>query len=370
MLRARRRQITIHTYELQRRARANYPKKRAEYPRSVIALWKQVMRDRVAATKALVDFRGARGEFHAHSNHSDGAGTVADLAYYKEASGLDFMFVTDHWGVTQKRECVRHQNVWWGQEPGTQHHHIGILGINRKFSPSGRLAEDYERAAAAGGVPFIAHPAGWFPRTRYSDEQKASLDLLGPRFAMEIINGANQIFDCWDVTDEQSVVLWDQHLLRGKEVTVLGNTDAHLAEAIGDVWTAVLPDEFSVEGVLDALRRGRAFVSDGPIVDLTLQADGGPIAGMGQTLQSVSPAVTVRALAADSAGLSEVRLIRDGQVVTSWPVRDEQVLSRSFADTHAAGARYYRLECFARDGRRAYTNPVYVRPNGHEPGLV
>lgn len=331
------------------------------------------MRERVDKTKALIDFRGYRGDFHMHSNHSDGASKVADLVHYKEASGLDTIFVTDHSGVTQKRDCVRFKNVWWGQEPGTQHHHLGILGLDRKFVPSMNLVADYRRVIGRGGVPFIPHPTGWFPTTRYSQEQIDALDQLGDEFAIEIINGANQVFDCFDVTDQMSVELWDQHLLKGKRVVALGCTDAHLCEAIGDVWTGFAAEELSRDGVLDAIRRGHAFVSDAPLVDLTVQADGGPIRGMGETLtthrsrRERRPPLTIRVLAADSLGLSEVRLIRNGKVLRTWVPdgihpQDGQVVSHAVTDADAVAPLYYRLECFARDGRRAYTNPVYVRP--------
>ena len=325
------------------------------------------MRERFAETKALVGFRGFRGDMHLHTNHSDGSGTVAELVEYRDAGGLDFIFVTDHWGLTQKRECMRHENVWWGQEPGTQHHHLGCLGIDRKFTPQNDLAADYQAIIDRGGVPFIPHPTGWFPSTRYTDEQKQSLDLLGDCFTMEIINGANQLFDCWDVTDAMSVELWDEHLKRGKRINALGNTDAHLPHAVGDVWTGVMSDELSMEGVLDAVRVGNVFVSDGPIVDITVEVDGTHIAGMGQTLCTTKRPLTVRVLAADSVGLQEVRLLRDGAVIREWRANNgfrlgDQALSTSLADNEAdSTTRYYRLECRATDGRRAFTNPVYIR---------
>ena len=98
--------------------RSRLVKKRAEYPARVFQMWKETVRSRVAATRALVDFRGYMGDFHSHSVHSDGTGTVGDLAAMKDLNGLDFLFVTDHGGLTQKRDCVRYENVWWGQEPG------------------------------------------------------------------------------------------------------------------------------------------------------------------------------------------------------------------------------------------------------------
>ncbi len=318
------------------------------------------MRDRIDATKALIDFRGVRGDMHMHSNYSDGSGTVEELAFYKESSGLDFIFVTDHGGIEQKRECVNFESVWWGQEPGSQYHHMGILGLGRNFAPSMDLVADFSEVLDGGGLPYIPHPTGWFPSTRYTEEQIAALDLLGDSFAMEIINGANQIFDCYDVTDEMSVALWDKLLSAGKFVTALGNTDAHLPHAIGDVWTAVFPDEFTDDGVIDAVRNGRTFVSDAPLVDLSVQADGGAIVGMGGVLRTETRPLNVRALAADSAGLRDVQLIGNGRVLKKWRPDGEAVVSDVFVDS-SAESTYYRLECLGLDGRRAYTNPVYIR---------
>ena len=352
--------------ELQKRARARLKTKREEYPFRVTAWWKEVMRDRIAATKALVEFRGLRGDFHSHSTHSDGVGTVAEMAAMRDASGMDFLFVTDHWGLTQRRECQAFDKIWWGQEPGTQYHHLGTLGLQKRFVPEGDLVRDVNRVKELGGIPFIPHPAGWFPSTRYTQEQKDALGLLGDEFIIEIINGANQVFDAYDITDEQSIELWDKHLCMGKRVSAMGNSDAHLPHGVGDIWTGVLPEEPTMEGVLDAVRRGRTFVSDAPIVDLTLQADGGPISGMGETFTSKNRPVTVRVLAADSLGLQTVRLIRDGEVIRTWQPGGKQVVSQCVVDDNPAGTgeqttSYYRMECLAVDGRRAYTNPIYVR---------
>ena len=353
-------------HELQERARARLETKRVEYPQRVLTWWKESMRDRIEATKALIRFQGVRGDFHSHSTHSDGIGTVAEMAAMREASGMDFLFVTDHWGLTQKPECQEQENVWWGQEPGTQYHHLGTLGLAERFVPEGDLVADVQRVKDLGGIPFIPHPAGWYPTVRYTDEQKEALNLLGDSFIIEIINGANQVFNAYDVTDEMSIELWDKHLCMGKKVTAMGNSDAHLPQGIGDIWTGVMTEEFSMEGVLDAVRKGHTFVSDAPVVDLTLQEDGGPISGMGDTLASPKGPVTVRVLAADSAGLSVVKLIRDGEVIHTWHPQGQQVLSTCVVDDDPVGngtqeTSYYRMECLASDSRRAYTNPVYIQ---------
>ncbi len=350
--------------DVQKRLRKHLKKKRVEYPAGLFRLWKDTVRQRLDTTRELVEFRGVLGDFHSHTVHSDGIGTVGDMEEMMRLSGLDFIFITDHMGITQKRDCVRYENVWWGQEPGTQYHHLGILGLEKGYHVTGDLLSDWNYVIEHGGLPFIPHPSGWFPTKQYTDEQKAALGLLGNEFTIEVVNGANQVFDAFDTYDAQTIELWDEHLKRGARVTAMGNSDAHLPEGVGSIWTGVYYEEFSREGIIDAARHGRTFASDGPIVDLALQADGGPVRGVGETLVTDDRAVTVRVLAADSLGLRDVNLIRDGEVMKRWRPDGAQVVSQAIADAEPTIPGYYRLECFAQDGRRAYTTPVYLRPAG------
>ncbi|MFQ6043577.1 MAG: CehA/McbA family metallohydrolase [Candidatus Poribacteria bacterium] len=330
--------------------------RRDTYTTRVFMLWKDVMRERVEQTSKIVSFNFYRGDLHYHSTYSDGVATVQETKEWVDRAGLDFFFVTDHGTVNQKRICQKYENLWWGQEPGTQYHHLGILGLDRKYTPKRDLAYDYHKVKEFGAYPFIPHPAGWFPTTRYSDEQKDALNLLGDEFAIEIINGANQVFDCFDITDEMSIELWDKHLCRGKRVTGLGNTDAHLPQAIGDVWTAVFCEPLTKENVIDALWKGHCFASDAPLVNIALNG-----AQMGDVVYL--PAGASAALhyeCADSRGLEEIRIIKDGECIEnispSGDVKAEDTIDIQFDGSKS----YCRLECFALDQRRAYSNPIYI----------
>ena len=333
-------------------------KRQVEYPRRVMMFWKNTMRDRIKRNAELVDFRAFRGDLHIHSIYSDGVGTVDEIKDYADSIGLDFLFVTDHGTIRQKRNCLKHPNVWWGQEPGTEHHHLGILDIDRKYIPKKNLVHDYNRVKEISGFSFIPHPTGWFPTTRYTEEQKQALNDLGEEFAMEIINGANQIFNCFDITDAMAIELWDQHLAQGKRVTGLGCTDAHLPQAVGDVWTGVLcaEDELTKEGVLEALRCGRCFVSDAPLA--RIEVDG---ARMGETVRPSGGAIHLRYECADHCGLSSVRIIKKGRIFKEMVPDGKTLVKGEISDRFEGGRSYYRLECLTVDARRAYTNPIYIR---------
>ena len=332
-------------------------KKRASYPDRVIGFWKDAMRGRIDQTRKLAGFRVSRGDCHSHSTHSDGIGTVDEIADWVNRSGLDFFFLTDHGTVRQKAQCVSYRNMWWGQEPGTQHHHLGILGLDRKFSPKGDLATDYNRVIALGGFPFIPHPTGWFPTRRYTQEQIDALDLLGDDFTIEVINGANNIFDCYDITDEQSIALWDRHLVQGKTVRGMGNTDAHLPQSIGDVWNGVLLERPTRTKVIAALWAGHFFASDAPFIQVSCGK-----AGMGDTVvKRRGAAVEVRYECVDSLGLQLIQVIANGEVVQEIRPAGDQVVKGSYRLTFAGGSSYVRVQCRACDNRKALANPVYIR---------
>ena len=331
--------------------------KRLHYPDTVIGYWKEAMRQRIDQTRKLARFKVHRGDCHSHSTYSDGIGTVPEIAAWIEKAGLDFFFLTDHQTVRQKVECVNYRNMWWGQEPGTQYHHLGILGLDRKYNVKHDLVKDYNAVIARGGFPFIPHPTGWFPTRRYTQQQIDALNLLGDNFTMELINGANNIFDCCDITDEWAVALWDQHLCQGKTVRGMGNTDAHLPQAIGDVWNGVFVDRLTKKNVLAAFWAGHFFASDAPLVNVTC---GRSI--MGDTVKRKKGAsVRVAYECVDSLGLQRVRVIADGKAVTDlWP-RHEQVVKGSCTVRFRGGSSYVRVECYARDNRKAYANPIYIR---------
>ena len=331
--------------------------KRATYPDLVIGFWKEAMRERIDATRKLASFKVSRGDCHLHTTYSDGIGSVPETAKWVALAGLDFQFITDHGTVRQKTECVNYKNLWWGQEPGTQYHHLGILGLDRKITPKPDLVADYQRVIDLGGFPFIPHPTGWFPSRRYSQEQIDSLDWLGDDFSMELINGANNIFDCYDITDEWSVQLWDKHLSQGKTVRGMGNTDAHLPQAIGDVWNGVLLQRPTKKRVLEELWAGHFFASDAPFVHVRSGT-----AVMGDTMRKRrGSAVEIRYECVDSLGLQLVRIVENGKVVRELRPKDDQVVKGTHKTKFRGGNGYVRVECFARDNRKAFANPIYIR---------
>jgi len=327
--------------------------RRYEYP-LIMCRW--IVEDtarRVNDSRKEFPWKFYRGDCHSHTQHSDGIGTVAETAAMSQAAGLDFQFVTDHWGVTQGPECRKH-GLWVGQEPVTKYHHMGVLGLDHAFTPRMEFPADLLEAEKLGATVFVPHPTGWQPVTVYNEEQKRVLEEVPSPFLMEICNGANNIVNAFDYTDDSALELWDHLLMLGRVVHAMGNTDAHAPHAIGMVWNSVFAPRCDQPSILRALRAGRSFVSDGPLVHIAL---GG--AQMGTRAKPADRSNNLKVTAVDSRGLASVSVVADGAPIAFWPMQQGTRLEQSLA-LPASVARYVRVEVRSRDGRRAFSNPIYL----------
>jgi len=323
------------------------------YPANMCRWLAEAMSKRVDASRKLFKWKFFRGDCHSHTTHSDGGGTVADTAAMVQAAGLDFQFVTDHWGVTQAPECRKH-GLWFGQEPPILLHHLGVLGLDFAFAPKKvDFFADVAEANRLGAVTFIPHPTGWWPKTVYNEEQKNALEDLPDPFLMEICNGANNIVNAFDYTDESAIELWDRLLLKGKVVHAMGNTDAHSPVAIGIVWNSVFATKCDQKTILKALCAGKSFVSDGALVHIKMGK-----ATMGRQASPDDRKQKLAITAVDVAGLAWVKVIGDGKVLGRYDCKGSEKWMREVSVSKRV-KQYVRVEVRSEDGRRAYSNPIY-----------
>lgn len=208
------------------------------------------------------------GNMHMHTPYSDGKKWHAQIAEDAIAAGLDFIIVTDHnvWvdGVEGYYENSHGRVLLLvGEEVHNprrepQASHLLVYGAERELSP---LAADpqalIDAAKEAGGYTFLAHPhekdcrllpypnLGWHDWQiegytgleiwnymssfvcRLADElnklpfQNGLLDkLTAVRLALNPEKYIN-------FPEPESLALWDELLAQGKQVTAVGNSDAH-----------------------------------------------------------------------------------------------------------------------------------------------
>ncbi len=329
-------------------------------PTAVVKAYKRTLAERLGESRALLRRKVLVGDVHTHTTFSDGANTIPEIKEMGEAAGLDFVYITDHRTLKHRRYC-REKGVWWGQEPPTSGREIVLLCPARLFVPRGKdLAGDFHLAESIAPFVFIPHPLGYGPRLRYSDEVVAAIRTLGERFSLELINGHGKLVRAYDPVYQATVPFWEDLLRSGKQVNVVGGSDAHISYTVGTVWTGVYgTDHKSAECVAKELAKGHTFASEAPLLWL-----GCARSIMGDALRvPKGRKLRISFVAVDSAGLHSVRLIRDGKIVRNLPAHDVARMAGVHDYTTTAKRTYFRLECTASDQRRAFSSPIYILPS-------
>ena len=193
------------------------------------------------------------GDLHAHTFHSDGVMSVAELAAHAVERGLDFVAVTDHntvshhgfLGPASARYGV---TLLPGQEVTTELGHAGVLGdapwIDFREPASSWLAA----AEAAGGLMSVNHP------------------FAGPTSWVHPMPRRPPLLEVWhwswlDLSWTTSLSWWQAW---DPAAIPVGGSDWHRPGSdapLGTPTTWVLCADDSLAGVLAGLRSGRVAIS-------------------------------------------------------------------------------------------------------------
>jgi hypothetical protein len=232
------------------------------------------------------------------------------------------------------------------------------------LSPNSKVTEEYESLEEmlddiknGGGLPFIAHPCGWY-RNPYSSDAVQEIENLRNTFIIEIGNGAGNMFNYFDVTDAEAVKLWDRLLVDGKKVIGLGNTDAHMAYQLGIIWNGILCQTLDITDIKDTIEKGCLFVSNGPICIIEVEGK-----RMGDTISSNKEKLDVKLECYDVEGISNLRVIKNGSIIKDEHFNGDKSVKIEFTDKTSGDRGYFRAESYSIDMRRAYTNPIFIRKN-------
>jgi hypothetical protein len=337
---------------------------------------------------------------HLHSRHSDGTGTVPEIARAAAKAGVDVVLLTDHDTLAAKRagEEGWHGDVLVlvGEEVSPLgHDHYLAFGIEERIRHRGMSARDIcEAVRAAGGFGFAAHPwskgSDRFKRAGtgmpFADLEAADgLELWS--FVTDTVERVGSIREAVrfaaapdrvvDHPPERNMREWDA-LCASRRVPAIGGLDAHqfgvrvgplvlramgYARSFRQLRTHVLCDEpptgeleHDRAQVYDALREGRCFIGadvHAPTRGFRFWAEGrrgevtmGGEASAGEwTLHAVLPAP------------ARLRMLRDGE-----PVAEREapalVLEAREPGVYRVEAR---LERHGRERTWVISNPIYFR---------
>ncbi len=197
-------------------------------------------------------------DFHVHSFPGDGALAPWDLAVEAQRRGLDAIALTNHnhrvsWSIAQMMPFHRAGALLIPSEELTSAaYHMAAVGT------SGNVPWHQSAAAAAagihdrGGVAIAAHPAG--------DDAKgfddAALD------ALDGVEAAHPLMYAVRNGRRDLAAFYERARGRKPRIAAIGSTDFHFFAPVGFCRTFVFARERSIDGVLDAIRRGATVACD------------------------------------------------------------------------------------------------------------
>jgi hypothetical protein len=345
---------------------------------------------------------------HMHTPYSDGNCTHQEIAQAALRTGLDVVIVTDHnvwvngpedyYEEDEKRVLLLVGEEVHDQARDPQKNHLLIFGAERELSHLGNnLQHLIDGVQEAGGLAFIAHPVDPPSETfGEADLSWVDWDVRGYT-GIELWNAMSEfkslltskLAAIYYAFNPQAVAhgpfraaldLWDELLRNGRRVVAIGGSDAHaLIGRMGPIRKILFPYEFHFKTinthiqtsdpfsgdpeadkrlVLDALKRGRAFIGYDlpfPTRGFNFRAQGlNTKASMGEEISSISGVTLQIRLPLRT----ECHLLKDGDIIQSWNDRD-----RCTHITTEPGV--YRVETYLvfRGKRRGwiFSNPIYVR---------
>jgi hypothetical protein len=331
---------------------------------------------------------------HVHSTHSDGSGTVPQIARAAKRAGIDVVLLTDHDTLEAKR---RGEERWYddvlvlvGEEVSpTDRDHFLAFGIDREINRRLSGPDICQAVLDAGGFGFAAHPF-----SRGSERFKrpgipfGELDCLDGVELWSFLNDTGE--RARSVRDLARMILapqraiggppegnlreWDR-LCQARRVVAIGGLDAHqfgfrigghvplrlmsYARSFRQLHTHVLLDspptrqlEHDRAMVFDALREGCCYIANDEVADargFAFWADAADAIPMGAE-RAFAAGLTLHARTPQTA---RIRLLRNGELV---------------AETTASELRHsielpgvYRVEAMLRGKPWIFSNPVYFR---------
>ncbi len=183
--------------------------------------------------------RTGRADLHIHTLASDGTSSVAEILDHAEhRTDLDVIAITDHERVDAalaaramaQARGLRVQVVV-GEEITTRGGHLLALFITERIRPFRSLRDSVAQVHDQGGLAVVAHPLVPYPLCASGRSIRRLLEDPNPVFHPDGIEAFNPT---------TAGMPWQRRVAafaEGSGLAMLGNSDAHRAESLGQGYT-------------------------------------------------------------------------------------------------------------------------------------
>ncbi|MEW5900753.1 MAG: CehA/McbA family metallohydrolase [Acidobacteriota bacterium] len=362
--------------------------------------------DRILETPRLISF-----DPHLHTLKSDGSPSVGERIKSVTAEGVEVMAATDHNYITDYsgdlkslkldgelavmpgNEVTTAEVIHFNNYPlDVRPDEMGNGAIN-SFSDTASRLFLASRQKNPNAVLQVNHPRagdlGYF--NNYSlDQESAATALAGLDMGFDLLEVLNGPY--FYSSNKDAVEDWFHLLNRGYYFAIVGSSDAHGIDRGEPGYSRTYVDysggqaaRLDTRAFLQALKKGRSFVTNGPVVALKVNGQFGP--GDLTKAAGGKVAISLEVRSAPWVAVDEVRLVFNGKRRIIFPVQEEEEAIQKFAqeisltltaDTYicleALGKRtlFPVLQRASRTGSLkdgtlpyALTNPVFVDVDGN-----
>ncbi len=281
--------------------------------------------------------RRIKASFHCHTLRSDGGLSPGETVKRYLDAGIECLGITDHRTVTRAAappgaDILLIDSTENGGNPDI----IGV-GVAEPAPKELPLAERAAMLAEQGGFTIAAHPTycAVLPQ-----EYAECNDLM----AMEIYNAYCDAA----YTNGYATELWDMVLGMGKRIWGAASDDAHLNPAkryysdAGLGWVEVWVERLDEDPVMNALKSGAFFSTQGPVFDRI--------------------AVEENAIRIRCSPVRQVRWRTFGKEGYVDYAPDGSALTGSVLPDWFRPDKYVRIELVDCEGKRAWSNPFFTSP--------
>ncbi|MBE6389861.1 MAG: hypothetical protein E7043_06790 [Lentisphaerae bacterium] len=289
---------------------------------------------------------------HTHTTTSDGLHEPHELCFLYHQAGYDALALTDHRKTNDVLAVQAKVKERYGVEmpliSGIELHpagplgktwHILALGVAVDFP--GNYNSGFEAAQAVrdvNGLVFAAHPY-WCGIT-----SKEIMDELGEINGTEVYNAS-----CRYIGKEYNMNTWDELLDAGcRPGLALAVDDCHSPSTFGMGWTMIAADELTPQALLEALRKGDFYSTEGPEFKRIEVKDGHFIA-------EFSPATSAIVVSNQAFGHCES--------VPRWPLPGNErgvVTSFDIDLSDIPKGNYVRCQIKNAEGKMAWSMPYFL----------
>ena len=207
-------------------------------------------------------FKGERllfGDLHIHTTASDGKLSAYEVGALAKSMGLDFVTLANHNNFSENYSLPHIDGLTFipGVEWTHYKGHMNFFGVANPFENSfvantkDEMQALISNARSRGAVISVNHPKCRFCPYLWEDEN--AFDMV------EIWNGPMR------KTNTDGIKWWTDMLCSGRKLPAVGGSDFHKPKSLarlGNPITGVYSKSPAPEDILDAVKSGKAFVSD------------------------------------------------------------------------------------------------------------